>query len=505
LKDKILFWIDMSLLQFAIAKTLQEKIDSDLYVIYDLNHHLKKSFKKQDFVNFKKEWYFWDHLGETKKVDLEYLKKVEKKYQLNLWEIAYAERLFYKWNPYYKFKTEEILSIFEQECKFFEDVLDEVKPDFLIIKTTDMHRNYLLTEICRSRGIKILMLFGSRFGVRGSISSQSDTFDIHLDEKKANSINIQSIEDLDTYVKENHSFDRNVSGGGMSTSHFKKIIPSLTWLIKTVDEEWKKGYDHYGVTRLKAMSNYFLSSLKGRLRKKFIDKNLKKSIDKDEKFLYFPLALNPERGVEIVAPYYDTQDEVITNIAKALPIGYKLYVKEHPHMRFRHWKSISFYKKILDLPNVELFDPYANPKNLLRNCKMVITISGSGGLEAALHKKPSIVFADVSYSSLPSVHRLTSLEELPKAIKESLKKEVKMSDVNEFMNTLHRNSFRFDVFGFNFKVAKKFLNGGFMVSHGVSMNSLDSFIEEDRETFEMLAVEHIKKINQHKKFEKIIK
>ena len=36
--DKILFWVDISLLQFGIAKILQEKINNDFYVIYDLNH-----------------------------------------------------------------------------------------------------------------------------------------------------------------------------------------------------------------------------------------------------------------------------------------------------------------------------------------------------------------------------------------------------------------------------------------------------------------------------------
>ena len=118
-KNKILFWVDVSLIQFGIAKTLQEKIDSDFYIIYDLNHHLKKSFMQQNLVNFKKEWYFWDNIGKTKEPNIEYLKQIEKKYKINLWEIAYTERNFYKYNPFYKFNRKEILSIFEQECMFF--------------------------------------------------------------------------------------------------------------------------------------------------------------------------------------------------------------------------------------------------------------------------------------------------------------------------------------------------------------------------------------------------
>ena len=56
--DRILFWIDAGLIHFGIAKNLQEKLNADLYVIYDFNNHLTKSFKNQKLVNFKKEWYF---------------------------------------------------------------------------------------------------------------------------------------------------------------------------------------------------------------------------------------------------------------------------------------------------------------------------------------------------------------------------------------------------------------------------------------------------------------
>ena len=63
MSKKILFWIDVSLLQFGVAKMLQEKLDDEFYVIYDLNHHLKKSFKNQNIISFQNEWYYWDHVG----------------------------------------------------------------------------------------------------------------------------------------------------------------------------------------------------------------------------------------------------------------------------------------------------------------------------------------------------------------------------------------------------------------------------------------------------------
>jgi lipid A disaccharide synthetase len=168
-------------------------------------------------------------------------------------------------------------------------------------------------------------------------------------------------------------------------------------------------------------------------------------------------------------------------------------------MRFRHWRKIKEYKELMTLPNVELIHPSVSSKEMLENCKIVITINGTTGLEAALYEKPAIVFTDTIYQSLPSVHRLKSLEELPEAISESLKKEVNISDINEFINILERNSFNFDIDGHYNKILEKFHRGGFMISNEMDMNELNSFIEENRETYEMLAIKHLDKIKNYKK------
>tara|TARA_B100000745_G_scaffold248367_1_gene170397 strand:+ start:264 stop:1799 length:1536 start_codon:yes stop_codon:yes gene_type:complete len=502
--DRVLFWIDAGLIHFGIAKNLQEKLNADLYVIYDFNNHLTKSFKNQKLVNFKKEWYFWEHLsGINKNVDIEYLKKFEEKFGINLWEIAYTERAFGKDNPFYKFKREEILSIFEQECKFFEKVLGEVKPNFLMIKTTDLHRNHLLAEICRASGVKILMFSASRLGFRSYISSQSDKIDHDLDEQRENEIEINSFEDLREYLKKYDKFQqaKGIDSGGMNIPLGKKTMQSIRWMTKTFDEEYKEDYVHYGVTRYRAVKEYLSVLLKGRYRKYFIDKNFVREIIPNEKFLLFPLQIQPERNVDIDAPFYSNQIEVITNIAKALPVGFKLYVKEHPKMYLRHWREISDYKKIMRLPNVRLIHPTVSSKTLLDRCSIVITIAGTVGLEAAIHKKPCIVFSDTIYSSLPSVYRLRNLEELSQVIKTSLKKEVILSDVSKFISLLDRNSFDYDFFGNHQKILDEFHGGGFLISDEISMSELKSFLEKNKESYETLTLEHIKKINQYKKLE----
>ena len=106
-----------------------------------------------------------------------YLQDFEKKYKIDLWQLVFSERIFVKYNKFYKFSEYEILSIVEQECRFFEKVLEEIKPDFLVIKLTDFHRNHLLAEICSAKGVKILMVYPSRFGGIVTITEQWDKFD----------------------------------------------------------------------------------------------------------------------------------------------------------------------------------------------------------------------------------------------------------------------------------------------------------------------------------------
>ena len=61
-------------------------------------------------------------------------------------------------------------------------------------------------------------------------------------------------------------------------------------------------------------------------RKQFIDSNISKQINAHENFIYYPLQLEPERTLLIPAGHYTNQIEVITNIARSIPIHFQLIV-----------------------------------------------------------------------------------------------------------------------------------------------------------------------------------
>ena len=68
------------------------------------------------------------------------------------------------------------------------------------------------------------------------------------------------------------------------------------------------------------------------------------------------------------------------------------------------------------------------------------------GLEAAFFNKPSIVFADVIYSILKSVvKRLKIYQNCPKIIRiSSLKFNVELNDLNKYIQTIEKISFKIE-------------------------------------------------------------
>lgn len=139
------------------------------------------------------------------------------------------------------------------------------------------------------------------------------------------------------------------------------------------------------------------------------------------------------------------------------------------------------------------------PKQILQHASLVITIGGTSGLEAALNKKPSIVFTKMDYGQLPSVHTISKIEELPEAIRTSLKKKVEPADIIEYTRLIEANSFEFDVIGIGLACNDHFYYGGFYADVEITEEQMNSFLSTFNTEFTQLAMQYIKKINQHKK------
>ena len=492
MNSKIIFWMNDALALVGLPKTLQEKHNFDIYAILDVTDKQKKFFQKQELIKFSKIWFFHDYISKvTKKPDTKYLKLIEKKHKIDLSLLASNERFFNKWNKYYKFSSDEKLLILEQECKLFEKILDEVQPDFLITAQTTLHHNHLFYEICKARGIKVLMIRPSFFMGKHIISSEFDSIDNTQINGK---FHFNSLVDIQNYLKKYDSTNKvklELENLLASKTDFLKAI--LKFLVSS-NTNVKTHYTYYGRSKFAVLKGTIFSIIKKRFRESFINKNLIRDIKNKKPLIYFPLQIEPERSLLIQAPNYTNQIEVITNIVKSLPAGYELYVKEHPANVFREWRSVDDYKKIMKLPNVKLIHPSVKSEDLIIKSSLVITISSTSGLEAAFHNKPSIIFADLDYSILPSVHKIKAIDELPYAIKTSLKKEVKSSDLSYYINLIEENSFELDFDSIDSDFDSNFHYGGFLADAEIPIEKMRLFLERHSADFDKIAAECLKKI-----------
>lgn len=143
-------------------------------------------------------------------------------------------------------------------------------------------------------------------------------------------------------------------------------------------------------------------------------------------FVYFPLHLEPEATTTIYSNFYDNQLEVIRALSKALPVSWLIAVKEHPNMK--HRRSKDFYRSLKKMPNVVMVKTYQPSWQLIRDCEIVATLSGTAGIEASIIGKPVIVFGKPAWGYSPTVTEAGNLQNLHETIWEAYRKQLSPDD-----------------------------------------------------------------------------
>ncbi len=433
MNSKIIFWMNDDLSGLGLPKILQEKYNFQVFGIFDITDKPKKFFKKQKLINFSKIWFFHDHINKTnQKSNREFLKLIEEKYKVNLSLLASNERFFNEFNHYYKFSSDEKLLIIEQECRFFERVLDEVKPDFLIMGITTLHHNHLFYKICKTRGIRILMIRPSFLAGKYIIADAIDTFENSSYKQKHN---FSSLQQLQNYLKKYDSTNQARLVRNRFQSSKINYLKAIFRYLFSSNTNVKTHYTYYGRTKFAVIKEMFFYTVKKKLRGYFVNKNLIYDIEFKKPFIYFPLQIEQERSLLIAA---------------------------------------------------------------IEKASLVISVSSTSSLEAAFFNKPSIIFADVDYLSLPSIHKIKTIDELPDTIQTALKKQVNVSDLNNYLNLVEANSFEIDLLNLSTVFDNYFHYTGFLMDTEIPIEKMKLFLDQHHETFEKLATQIVNKIQNVK-------
>ena len=140
---------------------------------------------------------------------------------------------------------------------------------------------------------------------------------------------------------------------------------------------------------------------------------------KGQKFVFLPLQTDPEMSLQALSPEYFSLHAMIASVARDLPAGVILAVKETVHALGR--RPHDFYDQIRDFKNVVFIDVMDRGVEIVRHAEAVVTIASTSGLEAAMIGKPVILFGRHNvYQFVPHVQLVTREEDLRPALKRAL-------------------------------------------------------------------------------------
>jgi len=486
--------MDLFTLHFALANYLQQNLDCEIFAVIDTTNKPKSFFSNQKIVNFKNSWFYHDHIDTKKPYTDNSIENFTEKYKIDLKKLIQNDRHLNHYNEFFVFTDEEKKSIVTQECELYENIINNCKPDFLIIAQPALRHSFMLYHICKENSIIPLVINPSLLGYQSYVSSfinkldSTHTLDIHTEKKsfkelrqilKKFNANTQMSEYLENYGKSNLSL----------------VKAAYEFLFKNDNTNEKTHYTYFGRTKTKVLSHSLKNKIEVRRRKNFIDKAFVKKIS-DDNIIYFPLHAEPDRNILLDAPDFVNQLESIKNIVNTMPLGYKLYVKEHPAQN-RTWRKISYYKKILELSNVVLVHPYFPSSEIFKKCKLVITAVGTSGFEASFYGIPVITFGNTLYSDLSSVSKMESFSDLQNLIMHSLEKNPSPLELESMIQVLQKNSVNFDMFGYHTLQAREFFHDSNLIDVEIPEEKMINFLKNNLDYYKIIGEQIIKKINFH--------
>lgn len=140
-----------------------------------------------------------------------------------------------------------------------------------------------------------------------------------------------------------------------------------------------------------------------------------------EKYLYLPLHYQPERSTSPDAGIFADQHLIAKTLDRALPVGWKLYVKEHPsqfasYNEGEKGREIADYKELERLKSVRIIREDFPSERLIQKSQAVVTCTGTAGWEAVLRKIPVLLFATIWYQLCSGVFPVRTVAEVKDAI-----------------------------------------------------------------------------------------
>jgi hypothetical protein len=357
-----------------------------------------------------KEWRIVEESKE-RKPNLDNIRSYEKAIgNPTLWEPLICDRRIYlgkqckvKQDYRPRYSHEQMLCILEVALERLEQLLDNVAPDIVVSLDPVTFGDYLLYLFCRARGIPILFFRTTKIENyvefnEGIYGCSDHVYTLFQEYEKEDTLEDEWIRRAQAYLAGVKKDDIRYEGMILIPSERKKgtskrrLVDSLVRGLRTESEYFLKYRKDHGIPGLlkpflygKLVSPFKAGVHNWKYSKHYISQDQLDSID----FAFYPLQSEPEISSLIWGKSYMNHIETIRNVARSLPVGMKLLVKEHP--RALGYRSYGYYRKILEIPNVLLACPDQEVQPIIQRSKLVISVATFVAFEAVIKHIPSVM------------------------------------------------------------------------------------------------------------------
>ena len=144
----------------------------------------------------------------------------------------------------------------------------------------------------------------------------------------------------------------------------------------------------------------------------------KNKINFEEKFVYFPLPMQPEMTTSAIGGEFRDQLLALERLSNILPEGIKIYVKENPKQG-SYARGPLFFHRISRIKSICFIPSYADTNLLTEKAIFIATVTGTVGWEALCRGKNILVFGHAWYKDFPGVIKYNNSLTYEEIIKKS--------------------------------------------------------------------------------------
>jgi len=356
----------------------------------------------------------------------------------------------YRTSPDYSYRSHNIrhvqdyLDYFHIAVEAASQIIEERKiTHALFYCVPHLFYDTVFYEVAKAFGVKITVLSWSQF--EGKFFSMRDVsclgaFDTHSSSAEPFIIEKGSTPDL-FYMKD--EWQKDGESGKITT---KSVISFLKFLVK--HDPLKLLNPVYTSKKLFEINRIYggLPDWRDPFSKFFNTNEIAyfehltnyedRPVDLSQKYIYVPLHNQPEMSTSALGGKYRDQALLIEDLARDLPEGWKILVKENPRQG-AYARGPMFFHRLSRIPCVEFVPSNTNTHALSKNAQFVASVSGTVGWEAIRQGTPAMVFGAAWYGSFEGVVKYQAGLDFEEIARTKIDHEKLQSDAGALVSRSH--------------------------------------------------------------------